>query len=186
MEQNSQLHRDGIESQVKDAFCRVVYTYTTHLKCANLLRRQSQKLKWALIILSAISVCGLLGVILDWNTRLLAIATAVVTTLDLVLSTYAKSANLDDQIISHRETANQLWLIREQYVAFLSDLPTMELSQAVKTRDKLTERVSHIYSKAPFTTTKAYRLAQQALKREEEQYFSEDERNLLLPPHLRK
>ena len=185
MEQNFQQHRDEIESQAKESYCKLVYTYTTHLKCADIIRNQSNVLKWALIIVSAISVCGLLGVILEWNTKVLSISTAVLTTLDLVLSTYMKSANLDNQIIAHRETANQLWNIREQYISFLTDLPHMEISQAIKTRDKLTDKVSAVYANAPFTNKKSYRKAQIALQNEEEQFFSEEERNHLLPPHLR-
>ena len=44
---------------------------------------------------------------------------------------------------------------------------------------------SEIYSSAPKTSRKSYEETQEALKYEEENFFTEEEINLLLPPKFR-
>ena len=65
--------KEGIKKQIRESYGKLVYSYTTHLKFAQLLEKKHSIIKWILIILSASSTCGLLGVLIDWNTRLLAI-----------------------------------------------------------------------------------------------------------------
>lgn len=185
MEPNTPMNREGVRQQLKEAVGRVIYTYTTQNKEANLLRRKNAILKWAQIILTAVSTGGLLAVILQWNQLVLAIISAAFTTAALVVSTYLKAANLEDRIIAHRETANQLWRIREEYISLLTDFDTLDDKTIIEKRDDLTSRTGDIYDKAPQTSPKAYAAAQKALKVEEEQYFSANELDQMLPAHLR-
>lgn len=185
MEQNIQAYRNDIKQQVKDAYGKVVYTYTTHLKDAGLLNTKNSIIKVSIIILSAVSTCGVLAVVLKWWPDVLAIVTAVVSLANLILGTYSKAANLENQEIMHRGVANRLWRIREKYLAFLTDFDNLEESKIVEKRDMLMEQVAEIYDSAPLTSRKAYVLAQQALKSEEEQYFSKDELDRMLPSNLR-
>lgn len=185
MEQNSQKHRDGIKQQVKEAYGKVVYTYTAHLKDANIKHSKSSKIKIAIIVLSAVSTCGLLGIILQWAPIALAAATACITLANVILSSYSKAANLDGQELLHINTANRLWKIREQYLSLLTDFDDLSDDQIVKLRDELTGQTAEIYAVAPLTSSKAYQLAQEALKNNEEQFFSQEELNKMLPEHLR-
>lgn len=171
--------------QIEESYGKIVYSYTVHLKCADLLRRKNNILKWILIIFSAVSTCGLLGVILQWNTTVLSIVTAFFTTLSLVFSTYSKSANLENQILAHRETANQLWRIREEYLSLLTDFSNLTEINICEKRDELMNRTANIYEREPFTDSRSYKKAQIALKNKEEQYFSTEELNKMLPEHLR-
>ena len=53
-------------------------------------------------------------------------------------------------------------------------------------RDKLMSRTAKVYENAPQTDEKAYADAQDALKNKEEQFFTQEELNVMLPAHLRK
>ena len=60
MELNSN-YRDGLLLQIKEAYGRVVYTYTTHLKKIELLTNHLKWIKYSQIALSAISSGGFLA-----------------------------------------------------------------------------------------------------------------------------
>lgn len=45
MDQNSQVHRDGLKTQIKEAYGRVVYTYTTHWKMVDALVAKNRYIK---------------------------------------------------------------------------------------------------------------------------------------------
>ena len=185
MAQNSQAHKESIKQQIKEAYGKVVYTYTTHLKDAALKHGKSAKIKIAIIILSAVSTCGLLGIILQWAPTVLAAVTAAITLANVILSSYSKAANLEGQELQHINTSNKLWKIREKYLDLLTDFDTLSDEKIILLRDELTEKTADIYNAAPLTSKKAYNLAQTALKNEEEQFFTQQELNLMLPDHLR-
>ena len=86
----------------------------------------------------------------------------------------------------HLVTSNDLWFVREEYVALLTDFPTLPIDEVIKKRDKLREKTSKIYKNAPITDVKSYALAQKAIKNNESQFFSREELNQMLPDKLRK
>lgn len=51
---------------------------------------------------------------------------------------------------------------------------------------ELLDESSEIYGAAPLTDGKSYAAAQAALKTNEEQFFTQEELNKMLPAHLRK
>lgn len=177
--------KEGIKKQIRESYGKLVYSYTTHLKFAQLLEKKHSIIKWILIVLSASSTCGLLGVLIDWNTRLLAIITTILTTISLALSTYLKSANFETQIVKHRETAHALWVLREKYISILTDFDDYSENELKEIRDNLTKSLSGIYKNEPMTDSKSYQMAQRALKEQEEQFFTDDEIDKMLPSHLR-
>lgn len=52
-------------------------------------------------------------------------------------------------------------------------------------RDALMNRTAEIYATAPKTSPKSYSEVQKALKSEEEQFFTMEELNQLMPQHIR-
>lgn len=177
--------RNGIKNQIKESYGKVVYSHTCHIKCAKRIKRKSDIIKLIIVILSAISTCGLIGVIIDWNPKIVAIISVIFTTIDLVLSTYSKAAKLDDDVIAHKDSANKLWLLREKYISLLTDFDYLSNAEIRKYRDKYTLELSYIYDNELFTDNKSYKEAQKALKCEDEQFFSCEELNKILPEHLR-
>lgn len=89
-------------------------------------------------------------------------------------------------MIEHIKTMNALWLIREHYVSLLTDFGALSEEDIRQKRDLLLEKTAEIYNVAPLTDEKSYEEAQRALKEQEEQFFTQEELNRILPQHLRR
>lgn len=185
MEQDSRIYRVKLYDQIEEAYDKVVYTYTTQHKQAEIIAKRNSRLKILQIVLSAITSCGVFAVLLGANDSLNRL-NAVLSTVALALSYYLSVANLDVQELKHLDTANSLWVIREKYLSLLTDFDVLPIVDIAKRRDELMEEVAKIYDVAPKTSEDAYKEAQKALKENEEQYFSREEKNKLVPEKLRK
>lgn len=192
MEQHSQVEdtaksRKVLESQLRECYGRVVYTHKTHEKCADILFSRLGRIKFWQIVLSALTTCGFAGTIFT-DAKVLGIAGAAISTILLVLNSYTKDYDLGTVAQQHRQTANELWLIRERYLSLLTDLALEKkpLSALLEERDILMSELHTLYAAAPSTMNKAYREAQQALKVREDMTFSEAEIDALLPESLRR
>lgn len=184
MEQNSH-HRNCLLVQLKEAYGKVVYTYTTHLKMMNHLVKKNSLIKYTQIILSAISTGGFLGSIIT-NEIVLTCIGGLFSTALLALNLFFKDFNLLEEIKQHRSAADNLWMVREDYISLLTDFSILSEAEIIEKRDKLQSRVFEIYKMAPKTDRKSYTEAQNVLKSEEEQFFSPEEIDKMLPSHLRE
>ena len=71
-------------------------------------------------------------------------------------------------------------------MSLLIDFEMLDSNDIRNKRDELQERTSEVYSNLPRTDTKSYTAAQKALKTEEEQTFSEEEIDIMLPNSIRR
>lgn len=112
----------------------------------------------------------------------------VISTVLLVLNAYTKNYDLGELAQKHKQAANDIWLIREQYLSALTDLASgaKSLQELIAERDRLVLALHSVYAGSPSTTYAAYRQAQTALKKNEEMTFSEEEIDALLPRQLRR
>ena len=192
MEQTTQVEsgRKALEAQIRECFGRVVYSTKTHEKCADLCMGRLHWIKVTQIVLSAITTGGLLTALLgDPNVTYGAtITSAVVSTILFVLSAYMKDVDPGQQAEKHKKTASELWDVRESYLSILSDLHDNHLDIAVarEKRDVLQSQLVGIYAAAPRTTSKAYGIASNGLKNQEELTFSDEEIDKFLPAALRR
>lgn len=184
MEQNFQIHRQGLKKQIVDAHGKVVYTYTTHLKTVDSLIKKNKIIKYVQIVLSAVSTGGFIGGLIA-NEFVSTCIGGIFSTLLLALNLYFKEFNLNVEISQHLAVANSLWVIREDYISLLTDIDVLSSEEICSRREDLKNRTSEVYKTAPKTSPKAYSKAQEVLKNKEEQFFSTKELNLLLPMHLR-
>ena len=184
MEQNSQ-YRNGLLVQLKDTYGRVVYTYTSHLKQVNSLEKNLKIIKYSQIVLSAFSTGGFLGAIIT-NENAYTIVAGFFSTILLAFNLFFKNFNIENEIKQHILAADELWLIREKYISLMTDFDVLNIEDIISTRDTLLQETYEIYKKTPKTNSKSYRKAQEALKKEEEQFFTNEELNQMLPSHLRK
>jgi len=185
MEQNSQAYKYELYQQIQDEYGKLVFTYTCHLKFANRIQKKNVRVKWLQIILSAITTGGFLGVIIS-DKQVLAWTGGICATILLALSAYLKDINLSEIRDRHVQTSNSLWKLREEYVSVLTDFEYLPVETIISKRDKLLNSTAEIYDSAPLTDNKSYLEAQDALQNKEEQYFTQDELNVMLPIHLRK
>ncbi|MDD3364132.1 MAG: SLATT domain-containing protein [Syntrophomonas sp.] len=185
MVQTSLSHKKDLIVQVREAYGRLVYTYTTHLKQVEQLANKNQKIKYWQIGLSAISTGGFLGAVIT-NQIIMTWIGGIMSTALLAVNLFFKDFNLADDIKKHRTTADDLWIVRERYISLLTDFDVLSEEAIMQRRDELQDRTAEIYRVAPSTNSKSYSAAQKALKEDEEQFFKASEIDKMLPEHLRE
>lgn len=180
----SSPHKEALKIQLREAYGRIVYTYTTHLKKMNRLDKNHRLIKYIQIILSAISTGGFIGTMIT-DQFVLTCVGGIFSTALLILNLYFKDFNLTDESKQHRIASDNLWLIREQYISLLTDFDVLSEDDIIAKRDELQKMTFEVYNKSPKTDTKSYNAAQKALTSEEEQFFTPEEIDRMLPAHLR-
>ena len=174
-----------LKNQIKDACGKVIYTYTAHHKLADRLEKENKYVKNAQIILTALSSCGFFVSIIT-NKAILTWVGGIAAVLSLCLNLYVKEYKIQNEVSQHRNAANALWGIREEYVSLLVDFEVLEDSEIQKKRDVLCNKVSEVNNNYPATDKESYRAAQEALQKEEEQTFKENEVDSILPNGIDK
>jgi hypothetical protein len=179
--------RTLIQAQVRECYGRVVYSHKTHEKCADILLSRLSSIKLWQIILSSITTAGFLAAIFGAGPVGATVGVVVSTAL-LVLNAYTKNYDLGALAQKHRQAAADLWLIREKYLALITDLRIGKesLEKVSARRDALLEDLHGAYTGAPSTTFASYRKAQKALQEQEEMTFSDEEIDAFLPKELGK
>lgn len=186
MERNSQNSQGyKLESQIREAYGRVTYSQTCHDKFINQTVKLDNNIKIWQIVLSGVTTSGFVMSIFS-NNNIANILGAIVSLALLILNTYIKNFDLSGIAREHKKASDLLWKIREEYVSLLIDFEMLEADEIIKKRDELQERTWEVYSNSPRTNAKSYKAAQKALKSEEEQTFSEDEIDIMLPNSIRR
>lgn len=186
MDRNS-LDSQGykLESQIREAYGRLVYTFTCHNKIVQRLLTQNNNLKVIQIVLSALTTGSFLTSIIT-HEKAVSIIGAIISITLLILNAYTKNFDLVETAQSHQKAADALWVIREDYVSLLTDFEILEMEDIMARRDELQNRTAEVYAQSPRTDGKSYKAAQKALKTDEEQTFSEKEIDVMLPNSIRR
>jgi hypothetical protein len=176
-----------VESQLRECYGRTVYSHKTHEKCADILLAQLSAIKLWQIILSAITTGSFITTIIS-SSQVATILGVIVSTILLALNAYTKNYDLGELAQKHKQAANDIWLVREQYLSLLTDLAagTKVIEEIQSERDRLVTSLHTSYAGSPSTTSDAYRRAQEAIKENEEMTFSDTEIDALLPKHLKR
>lgn len=181
--------KDLLLAQVREAYGKVVYTHKTHEKQADLCFRYHRLQRGGLVVLTAISSGTFLAALLNlvWDQQGAALVTSFIALLVTALNLGTKTFRYGAEAQRHRDVASRLWDVRESYLSLITDLMSdaIGLELARERRDELQETLREIYSDAPRTTGKAYRLAQLGLQNNEELTFTAEELDLFVPTSLR-
>jgi hypothetical protein len=170
---------------IRESFGRVVYSHKTHEKAREIASKMASRVKWANIILTTLTSTTLLGTVIT-DQRWLLYLSSVFSALVLAFVIFQLSFDPAKEAERHRNTANELWYVREQYIHLLTDVKTGAThDDIVKHRDELMEALKTIYKFAPDTDSKAYKQAQEALQMNEDMTFTNEEINRFLPDSLR-
>jgi hypothetical protein len=177
-----------LESQVRELYGRCAYTHKTHEKMAERAGAWLWRTKWAQIILSALTTGGAIGVVFDKTSSIYPFATAFLSISMLILNTYVKDVDPGQEAEKHRDTASDIWNVRETYLSLLTDIRDVAftLQELRVRRDSLQEELHAIYRAAPHTDGKAYGEAQNALKNNEDLTFTDAEIDAFLPGPLKR
>lgn len=186
MERNSKNSQGyKLESQLREAYGKIVYTYTCHNKKATRLLKLNDNIKVWQIVLSALSTGGFITTII-FDDTLVKIIGAIISFLLVIVNSYTKNFNLVGEANEHIKTANLLWKIREEYISLLIDFEILSVEEIMVKRDELQDRTFEAYNSSLSTDKKSYKEAQKSLKTEEEQTFSEKEIDVMLPSSIRR
>lgn len=179
--------RKVLESQVRELFGRAAYSHKTQEKMADRCASYQRHLKLGQIWLSGITASGVVGSLFVEASWLPYFA-AITSLLTLILSGYVKDIDPGAAAQQHRQTASDIWNVREKYLSLLTDIRDTSISiKALKCqRDAIQGELHQIYRSAPNTDGRAYSTAQKALKKDEELTFSDREIDILLPSQLRR
>lgn len=188
MEQNSHHNEfELLEAQLRENYGKIVYSHKTQEKCADLLNERNNLIKNLQIILSGLITTGLLVRVFKGEEWAL-IASTILSAIQFALTSYLKEYNLGETIQKHSTAALELLEIREKYLSLLTDLKAriISIENIILKRDELQEELSKTYKGSPRTFSKAYIKAQNALQKNEELTFSDEEIDSFLPTTLRK
>ncbi|MCU6708078.1 SLATT domain-containing protein [Paenibacillus sp. J5C_2022] len=186
MERSSRVSQGyKLESQIREAYGRIVYTFTCHNKIVQRMLSKNEIIKILQIVLSALTTGGFIVTIIA-DEKIAGILGALVSISLLILNAYTKNFDLVETAQSHQKAADALWIIREEYVSLLTDFELLDDGAVMAKRDELQNRTAEIYAQSPRTDYKSYAAAQRALKTEEEQTFSDDEIDVMLPNSIRR
>ena len=175
-----------LEGQLRECYGRAVYSHKTHEKCADILLERLSRIKLWQIILSALTTGSFLATILR-SSDAAALVGMIISTVLLVLNAYTKNYDLGELAQKHKQAANDIWLIREQYLSLLTDLRGGDMlsEHLLLERDRLVVALHAVYAGSPSTNYAAYKKAQEGLKINEEMTFSDEEIDAFLPKKLR-
>lgn len=178
---------EALEAQIRECFGRVIYTHKTHSKMADRAAARLKHLKLGQIWLSSLTASGAITIVFT-DRLLIKIITALVSFATVMLTAYMKGFDPGAAAQKHRDTAADIWPIRESYLSLLTDIVggDQEISALRKRREELQTLLASIYRGAPHTDRRAYDQAQTALKENEEYTFSDEEIDAFLPKHLKK
>lgn len=180
--------RERLLAQIGELFGRIVYSHKTHEKQIDILVFRKNILKWGQIITTVLTSSSYLTTFFV-KTGLKDIGTilsVILSIISFIISLCSFVFNVDEEIECHKNTAIELWDIRESYLSLIVDLKdeNTSIEEIKKRRDLLQEQSRNVYSKEPRTTSNAYKKARKALKIDEELTFSKEELNIFLPKEL--
>ncbi|MFM5840697.1 SLATT domain-containing protein [Aeromonas rivipollensis] len=91
MEQNSQI--EILEAQVRECYGRVVWTHKTQEKCADLLLKKQDRIKFWQIVLSAITTSGIMVSVFG-DSKPIGIISVIISLILTIINAYVKNYDL--------------------------------------------------------------------------------------------
>ena len=176
-----------LESEIREAYGRAVYTHKTQEKAADILTKRQARIKFIQIVLLAISTAGVISIFFG-KGEFGAIVSSICSASLLALNLYKKEYALVELAQRHKRAANDILRLRDRYRSLLTDLNmgNKSLESLQVARDNLMAEAHSTYGSSPSTDSQAYEMAKKALKEEEELTFSEKEIDSYLPEDLRR
>lgn len=170
---------------LRNTYGRVQYTQTTHEYEVQNLSDKITRIKWANVVSTALTFSSIASVVV-FDEKILEIIAALLSMVSIGLSIYQLSFNPEQEKVGHQIAAKELWYIREKYKHLIADIMKGNITEekVLTRRDSLLEELKIVYKFSPNTSNKAYKQAQKALQIEEEQSFSVEELDNLLPDSL--
>jgi len=177
-----QILLDLVRHQLKN----VIWTHKIQEKQADIYAKRYKKLEVASIIITSLTVCGIVGIIIQ-DIFILKIATALCSFGSVFTAIYSKSFDFRELSLKNKTAAVQVLIIKNDLYQLIAQIRIMD-KEIEKLDDSFTEimgRLNNLYENMPNTTDKAVVLAGEALGVDKKSDISDQELDCLLPTSLR-
>jgi hypothetical protein len=170
----------------RELYGRAVYSHKTHEVERELWADVVFKMNVGNICLAAATtVAAVIAASLKPTWAM--ILTAVLAAASICFVIWQASFDPAGKEVQHRAAAKELLWIREQFLLLIAhcNATSPNVAELQRSLDMLTLQITAAYKFTPSTSPKAYKIADERLKRGEFT-FCDDEIDALLPPALRK
>ena len=176
--------KDILLAQVRECFGKVAWSHKTQECQASIYNNYHKRLIWAKILVAGLAAGS--GIISLFSGVAIRYATAILSSLVLIIDLTFKNHAYADKSAQHQAVATKLWRIREAYQTLIAELMSEQcnLSDIRKRIEQLADRLEKVYEIAPRTSDSAYKAASNKLH-SGSCSCSDDEIDKLLPPRLR-
>ena len=164
---------------VRQTFASVVWTHKIQEKQADIYNERCEFIETA-------TACGIVSLLFT-DQFWIKIGASLLSLATIAISVYDKTFNLRDLGVQHKIAANKLISIRNELLQIIAEIHVHKESvETINSRyQEIAIKLSKVYSEIPTTTSKAVKRASDALKKNEEFTYSEEEIDRFLPPTLR-
>lgn len=171
---------------VRQTFASVVWTHKIQEKQADIYNERYELIETSNIVIVSVTACGIISLVFT-DQLWIKIGASLLSLLTIAISVYDKTFNLRDLGAQHKIAANKLISVRNELLQIIADIHIHKDSvDTINSRyQELVVRLNKIYSEIPTTTSKAVERASDALKKNDEFTYSEEEIDRFLPPTLR-
>ncbi len=174
--------------EILDRYVKVVWTHKIHLCQANLHTKRHKQRNTLIAVLSILVSATAITNIFKWLPECVIVPLLAVLSLTLTFfTTRYKGDNLEKAASENEHFAAKMHHLRNCYAGLLSDIKAGLLSdeEIVVKRNALENEEGLIYSSiVPMTSTKAVKLAEEALKTRQESTTTNEEIQSMVPENL--
>lgn len=176
--------KDILLAQVRECFGKVAWSHKTQECQSSIYNNYHKRLIWTKILVAGLAAGS--GIISLFSGVASRYATAILSSLVLIIDLTFKNHAYADKSAQHQAVATKLWRIREAYQTLIAELMSDQCDLCdIKVRiERLADRLEKIYEIAPRTSDSAYKEASKKLH-SGSCSCSDEEINELLPPKLR-
>lgn len=174
-------------SSIRKTYTSVVWSHKIQEKQAEIYEAKYAWMEKLNIAAASLTSAGIVALIFT-DQLWIKIVSALLSFITLFVSAIFKSFELPQIGKKNKETANKLISVRDELELLILKLKTeaSSTSDILSKYEELVKKADEIYLAAPNTTSKAVELARQALKIQNDNTYTDDEIDSLLPAELRE
>lgn len=172
---------------VRQNFASAVWTHKIQEKQADIYSEKDKLLKTINAVVAALISCGAVSLMAEPTSVPAQIGTALLSFVTLAITTYLNNFDLKSLEKQHKDAANNFIVIRNDLLQVIADIHMKNGSvQDINERYReIMKRLNSLYITAPGTSKKAVAQASEALGKNKEYAYTEEEIDRFLPPELR-
>ena len=146
------------------------YSHGNHEREVKFKVKVATALKWVNIITTTAAIIALIVSIAMKDDVFTYVSVSIgLMALSLALTLIRLNFNPEERLEKHRQTARELWHMREKYRALVADIKNDALDgdTLMKRRDELINELALIYKFAPPTSDRVHKLTKRDLKKDD-------------------